>query len=297
MKKLTATLLTVFAFLWIICIPAFGLNLADVPVKYAKVDGAEFGYRTIGQGRPLLMITGYCAAMDVWDPILVDELAKSFKVVMFDNRGVGYSGLPDSPFTIPGMADDAAGILNGLGIKSAYVMGWSMGGTIAQEMALNHPETVDKLVLYDTAANATQVLNALEEFSKLPQDELASHIFPQDWVKENPDIFKRLPAPANPITAEIAGMQKKAIEKWSGTESRLPGIKKSTIIIVGEQDFITPPAESLDMAEKIAGSWLVRYDRAGHWLMYQCPEEMAGIVTFFPEHKAKPYPKTLIQRA
>lgn len=281
MKKLSAILWASGLILVLFCAQAFGFKVADVPVQYVQVDGAKFGYRTMGQGRPLLMITGYCAAMDEWDSALVSGLAENFKVVMFDNRGAGYSGLPETPFTIPGMAGDAAGILKALGIKNACVMGWSMGGTIAQEMALNHPDMVDKLVLYDTAANATQVLRVLDEFSKIPKDELEAHIFPPAWVQKNPGIFKTLPTAAKPVTPEIADMQKKAIEQWSGTVDRLAKLNKPVLIIVGQQDTITPPEESLEMAEKIPGSWLVRYEQATHWLMYQCPNQMAGIISFF----------------
>src|SRR5712691_9362812 len=100
-----------------------------------------------GTGAPLLLIAGFGASSAVWQPKLRERLALSFRVVTFDNRGTGRSDPFDGPLTIAQMAHDAKDVLGALGIARAHVMGVSMGGYIAQELALLHPERVDRLVL------------------------------------------------------------------------------------------------------------------------------------------------------
>ena len=112
-------------------------------VKYAQVGEIKMGYYTRGKGEPLLMIMGYAGSMSLWDPALVEELAKTNLLIMFDNRGIGYSSdTKENHTTIPQMADDAAGLIKALGYKKVNVLAWSMGARIGQQLLILEKDRV-----------------------------------------------------------------------------------------------------------------------------------------------------------
>lgn len=269
------------------CITSFALLIlltgcaTRQEVRTVHVDGVEIGYQIKGQGEPLLMVMGYAGTMDAWDPVLVDRLADRYQVILFDNRNVGYSSTSPAEVTIPLMARDSLGLLKALDIDSAHVLGWSMGSIIAQEMALTRPDSVRKLTLYGSALERGPVMEAIKRFDGKTPEEFASMLFPKTWLAENPDVYSRLPSPAVPATPEAINRQREALGKWQGTGDRLSAMGKDVLLVVGEDDDITPVSQSLLMAEKIEGAWLVRFKGAGHWLMYQSPEELASAVDLF----------------
>ena len=111
-------------------------------MQRVKVGDIEIAYREYGAGFPLVKIVGFASTMDGGDPELVAALADRFTVITFDNRGMGETGAGTRPFTVEQFAEDTAGLMDALGIESAHVFGISMGGFIAQELALRHPEKV-----------------------------------------------------------------------------------------------------------------------------------------------------------
>jgi len=118
----------------------------------ARVRDVNLNYDMRGNGDPLVMIMGLGASSAAWDPRLLEELARSFTVVTFDNRGTGQSDKPDIPYSIEMFADDTAGLMDALGIARAHIFGVSMGGMIAQEFALRHAARVRTLTLGCTTA-------------------------------------------------------------------------------------------------------------------------------------------------
>jgi pimeloyl-ACP methyl ester carboxylesterase len=260
-------------------------RFVDVPVQTVTVDGADMGYRVVGQGEPLLLVMGYAGCMDVWDPVLVSGLAEHFRVIMFDNRGMGYSGTGGADsmqeLSMKTMARDALGVMHALGLERAHVLGWSMGSLIAQEMALESPRNVGKLILYGTAVDPAPVVAAVERLGRLSPEEFMKYLFPAPWVGEHPDVFKRLPAPAIPASPATVAAQYSAIARWQGASERVRSISKDTLVLVGENDPLTPPAQSIRTAELIPGAWLVRFRGGGHWLMYQNPATLARVIVDF----------------
>jgi pimeloyl-ACP methyl ester carboxylesterase len=124
------------------------INTQNIPVKNVHVGDIDIAYKTFGKGDPILLINGYSQPMDNWDPTLLERLASNHTVIIFDNRGIGNTTSGEKRFSIVQFANDTASLLDVLEIKQIDVLGYSMGGIIAQELALNHPDRVGKLIIY-----------------------------------------------------------------------------------------------------------------------------------------------------
>ncbi|MFH1914434.1 MAG: alpha/beta hydrolase [Pseudomonadota bacterium] len=257
------------------------IPVSALPVQTVQVDDVRLGYRTIGSGPPLLMIMGYAGTMDAWDATLVARLAKHRRVILFDNRNMGYSSTSGAPVTMERMALDALGLIEALNLDQPDVLGWSMGSIIAQEMALARPHEVGKLVLHGSACQPGPVLDAVDRIEAMNREQMLASLFPPEWVRRNPDVYGRLPRPALPPSSEVMARQRDGMRLWPGTADRLPGLRGAVLLIVGEEDNVTPVAQSVTMASLIRGAWLVRFDGGGHWLMYQNPDAMAEVVETF----------------
>ena len=129
-------------------------------MSIARVGDINIEYYVEGEGPPLLLIIGFAGQASSWGEPFLELLRSHFQVIRFSNRGTGLTDKPDAEYTIPMMADDAVGLLDELGIGKAHVMGISMGGTIAQELALGHPERVLGLVLGCTGCGAAHSVPA-----------------------------------------------------------------------------------------------------------------------------------------
>ncbi|MDD3289089.1 MAG: alpha/beta hydrolase [Alphaproteobacteria bacterium] len=257
------------------------LDLKALEIKTASVNGVTIAYRMVGEGTPLLLVMGYGGTMDVWAPEMVAELAKTRRVIMFDNRGMGYSSATEDNFSIKMFAEDALALLTALNIEKADILGWSMGSLIAQEMALAQPAKTGKLVLYGTASNTVEVMKAIDVMGKMSVEEFMANLFPQEWIKSHPGVFKTLPVPGKVPDLVIMNRQKQALATWEGTDDRLDKIKNDVLLIVGDEDVVTLPEQSFGVAHRIKTSWLARFKGAGHWLMYQAPVDFARTVTMF----------------
>ncbi|NPV58681.1 MAG: alpha/beta fold hydrolase [Actinobacteria bacterium] len=264
----------------------------------ADINGVDIYYREYDQGNgggdPLLLIMGLSANADWWGESFVRELSSRFKVVAFDNRGAGRSGKPEGPYSIPQMAADAVGLMDHLGWQSAHVLGASMGGMIAQELALDWPERVRRLVLLCTnCGGREQVLASPEIYALLniPRKGLSQEdiawaslplLFPQSYIDENPaamrDIVKAfLVAPIEP---RCFVWQMAAVTSWSDYR-RLKDMRPPTLIMTGSEDVLIPPENSRILADAIPDSRLVVIPGAGHALQVMFPREVAGEVLKF----------------
>ena len=124
-------------------------NIQDIPTKKVDVGDIDIAYKTFGKGDPILLINGYSFTMDSWDSTLLGTLASNHTVIVFDNRGIGNTTAgSEQKVSIGLFANDTAGLLEALNIKKADVLAWSLGGRIAQELTLNYPDKVGKLILY-----------------------------------------------------------------------------------------------------------------------------------------------------
>ena len=272
-------------------------NLQDI--KKVKVDDINIGYKTFGKGGPpLLLIMGYGGFMNNWDPIMINKLSLNHTVIVFDNRGVGNTESGIKNFSIPQFAEDTVGLINALHINKTDVMGFSMGGFIAQEIALNNPEKINKLIIYASNCGGRESTPPSPELSKLVQntsksmqeilDGVTTLIFPKEWIMQNPQVIETVKEgyKIQPVIS-MDTIQKQGIASslWynTGVCNQLEKITIPTLIIVGTKDILTPKANSLIMTEKIPDSWLVQIKNGGHGVMYQYPNKFTSIVQDFLE--------------
>jgi pimeloyl-ACP methyl ester carboxylesterase len=229
--------------------------------------------------------------MKLWDPMLIRSLSAYYKLIIFDNRGMGNTETGQRPFSIEQFADDTAGLMDALDIQQAHVLGWSMGGLIAEVVALRHPGKVNKLILYAAHCNANlfpptpDVVQKLTDMSGSAQERgmrFISTLFPADWLRTNQERIKKIfYHPMGSIPPETMNKQSMAIGKWKGCCDRLGEIKNSTLIITGADDILVPPQNAHYLAEKILNARLVSYENSGHGLMFQYPEKFSETVIEF----------------
>lgn len=267
------------------------INAGD-PLDSVKVGDLEICYRTLGEGFPLVFIMGLTANMDWWDPELLDDLSAHYQLLLFDNRGSGRTVTPQGDFTIEQFAGDTSGLMDALGIDRAHVMGVSMGGMIAQELALDYPDKVEKLVLCATNCGGREaVLPDREVLARLVDRSGTSHelmerflslLFCEKWLVDNPDYvneFKRRYL-IRPATDEDAARQFMATVRFR-TYERLPLIDKPTLIACGTEDILIPAENSRILAKRIPGAVLVEFEQAAHGFINQCREEFVDVLTGF----------------
>lgn len=256
-----------------------------------RVEDINMSYRIYGDGYPLLLIMGYGGTMNLWEERLLRSLSKKYKVIVFDNRGMGETSSGHKAFTIEQFAEDTYELMAVLKIEKAHVLGWSMGASIAQELALQHPEIVNKLILYASLCHPEifppepKVLSKLENTLGIPSDkayEWLRLIFPAEWIKNNQDrireIFHRPLGTMNPDTIL---KQAEAINKWEGSCNRIPFLQHETLVIDGKDDLILPSENAQYLASKLPNSKLVLIAEAGHGLMFQNPDKFNLIINLF----------------
>jgi pimeloyl-ACP methyl ester carboxylesterase len=256
-----------------------------------QVGDIPMSYRIYGDGYPLVMIMGYGSTMRLWDPMLIRSLSSYYKLIIFDNRGMGITETGQRPFSIEQFADDTAGLMDALDIRQAHVLGWSMGGLIAEEVALRHPGKVNKLILYAAHCNANlfpsapEVIQKLTDMSGSPQERgirFISTLFPPDWLRSNQERIKEIfYRPLGSTPPETMNKQSMAIGKWKGCCDRLGEIKNAALIITGADDILVPPRNAQHLMEKIPHAQLVSFENGGHGLMFQYPEKFSEKVIDF----------------
>lgn len=255
------------------------VSITSARVRTANTAQGRVAYRTIGSGPPLLLIIGFNGPMEYWDPRLVDALARQHRVITFDNAGVGRTqAVVRAPLTIDAMADQTSALIGALHLGRTDVLGWSMGGMIAQALAVRHPSQVRRLVLCATAPGngaavrpSRQVLNAFES-GKL-QTVIAA-LFPAGRTAWNAYLAATSKYPVAPaVPAATVAAQRHAIDAWwAGTDAagkKTATIAVPTLIAAGTADKVDPIANSRELAKLIPNAKLQLYSDAGHAFLFQ----------------------------
>lgn len=278
--------------------PGAAQDALDAPTQFVEVDGARLAYRTVGEGEPLILLHRFRAAMDDWDPALIDALAAGRQVIVFDSAGVGESGGAVPP-TLAGAADVAAGFAGALGIAEADWLGWSMGGMTAQILAIEHPEVVRTITLAGTLPPGNPLTEAsppawLEVATKPDYaDEDVLHLFFTESEASRAAGLESLERMTRDEVAgssvktrpEVMGVQAEAlfgfIENRDGYFERLGEIEAPAFVANGDWDLAAPAINSVVLAREIPDARLAIYPDAGHAFLFQDPERFADDVLRF----------------
>lgn len=245
------------------------VSVVSAPVRTAATQLGAVAYRSTGNGPPLVLITGYNGTMQNWDPRLVDALAQHYRVVIFDNAGIGPTAALPAPLSIDAMANQTSAVINTLGLGRPDILGWSMGSLIAQALAVLHPDQVRRLVLCASQPGNGQGIRpspqALDSGDLFPANQSAAQNTYQLAISAYP------PVPAAP--AAILTAQAHAIDQWwagrdpAGTQPAK--ITVPTLIADGTDDQLVPLANSHTLARLIPGATLTLYPDAGHAFLFQ----------------------------
>ena len=255
-----------------------------------KHDGADLFYQVEGKGPPLLLIMGLGYPSDAWWRML-PWLTAHFTTVRFDNRGVGRTGTgAERPYSVERMALDARAVLHAAGFARATVFGVSMGGTIAQELALTHPEAVERLLLgcsHPGGANVVidqEAITLLASRGAMTPDEAAKAAIPFIYAPGTPradidaDLAVRAANPTDPAgyAAQLTGTI-----TWRGSLDRLPGLAIPALLVHGDLDRLVPIENSRRMAAVLPDARLEILAGASHIFATDQPERTRAVLESF----------------
>lgn len=271
-------------------------SIADAPVRTVKAGQGRIGYRAVGHGSPVVLVMGLSGTMDAWEPAFVDRLATAgHRVITFDNEGIGRSTLGKGRLTIARMGDDTASLIRALRLKRADVLGWSMGGMIAQATAIRHRKRVRRLVLAATApgdgkgvAPAGDVLTALAGGATTQNAAgLLGLLFPADQpaalttyisgIARYPGF--RPSAPPAVTTAQLGASASWMMGRDPASASPAR-IRQRVLIGAGADDRLLPPANDQHIADTVRHAHLDLYPDAAHGFLFQEPDFAAAVVRF-----------------
>jgi pimeloyl-ACP methyl ester carboxylesterase len=256
----------------------------------ATIAGHDLFYERSGAGEPLLLIMGMSGTRTTWGEPFLDALRADFEVLVYDHRGVGGSSRTSDPFTIAELASDASALLDAVGWASAHVVGISMGGMIAQELALAHPEQVRTLTLGCTYAGGEGGLLApqatLEQLGAAWRSGDRDAAIRAAWEVNVSAPFAqddaqwrafRTRAMELPVAMAVILLQMQAIGAHD-TSARLARIAAPTLVVHGTADRMLPVANAALIADAIPGARLETLDGVGHLFFVERPEASAALI-------------------
>jgi pimeloyl-ACP methyl ester carboxylesterase len=264
-------------------------------MPFARSGPLRLHYETTGSGPAVLLISGQSMTLSAWWRT-VPVLARSFRVIAFDNRDVGRSDHSPVPYTVAQMADDAIAVLDAAGEQRAHVYGISLGGMVAQEVALRHPARVRALVLGATTAGGpatalgdTDALSFFIRAGAMAAEEAEWAAVPYNYGEATrrrhgeriaQDIAHRLEFP----TDTLAYLHQSAAAASHSTVMRLHRIIAPTLVVHGESDVVMPPRNAHVLADEIPGAELKLWAGAGHLYPTDEPRADEGIASFLERH-------------
>jgi pimeloyl-ACP methyl ester carboxylesterase len=254
------------------------------PTQYVETKGIRFAYRRWGKPNdvPLVFLNYFSGNIDDWDPKVSDGLAAEYEVILFDNAGVAGSA-GQTPGTVAEMTGDALTFCDALGLKKFNIVGFSLGGMIAQQMALDHPDRVNRIILLGTGPRGGEGMT----FTELSADEqadpeqflLGAFFSPSDASQAAGRAYlKRLAARTTdrdrPVSPKTAEAQLRAIREWGTVPSRdryagLPKIKQPTLIVHGTKDIVVQPINAFILSQHLPNAQLIMYSNSSHGAQYQ----------------------------
>lgn len=271
-------------------------TLETAPTKFVEASGIRFAYRSIGagSGTPLIMLQHFTGTMDYWDPAVVNAVASKRQVIVFDNAGVGSSSGKVSD-SVEQMTTDAVAFIHALGFKKVDLLGYSLGGMVAQDLAARYPNLVHKVVLANTVhrGGGNNLMKVLAEATsqKTYADPRMVLFFTnsKSSIDAGQAFLKRVSARQNdrdPATGpEVANAHAKAIVVWSTTQDdtnkTLNAITQPVLIATGSNDTMLPSQSSYEMFRILKNAKLIMYPDSNHGAIFQYHNEFASEVNGF----------------
>ncbi len=263
-------------------------------MQYAQNGSVRLAFDVDGDGPPLLLVhgLGYCRAG--WGPVAA-LLAEHFRVVRFDNRGVGDSDAPRGPYTVDSMTGDALAVLDAAGLEHAHVLGVSLGGLVAQSLAAAFPARVDRLVLVGSTQGGIHShgvphasLRLLAEAAALDRDELLRRLvgnaLSPRTLADRPELVEEILAYRHRHPPHLGPwLSQAAAGAWFGLVGRRRPISAPTLVLHGTDDEVMDPRNGEVLAQGIPGSQLVVFEHTGHLLFWEQPERFVAEVAAFCE--------------
>jgi pimeloyl-ACP methyl ester carboxylesterase len=260
-------------------------SFKDAPTRTLSAGGVEFAYRELGPttGVPVVFLHHLAAVLDNWDPRVVDGIAAKHRVITFDNRGVG-AATGTTPNTIEAMAEDAVTFIRALGLDKVDLLGFSMGGMIAQVIAAAEPRLVRKLIIAGTGPAGGEGIKNVTTLSHL--DTIRGLLTFQDpkqflFFTRTPNgrragkeflarLKERTENRDKAISLKSYFTQLKAIHQWGlAKPADLSTIRQPVLVVNGDNDRMVPTNNTVDLANRLPNSELVIYPDAGHGGIFQ----------------------------
>jgi pimeloyl-ACP methyl ester carboxylesterase len=228
-------------------------------IYQVEANGIKIGYKLIGSGEPLLLLTGLGCTMDRWTPEFIDAASGKYQLIIMDNRGMGYTTDNGLDFNYKLFAKDVISLLDALGVGKTNVLGYSQSSVTTQNLLLEYPDRVGKAVIHATSTDGKAVAAA----------------------------FKSIPLPDNPTIKK----QIQAAMGWQAPLDKMALIMNQVMLLVGTADTIVGTESSKTLAGLIPGAWLVQFKNGTHHLQFEAPAEFSRIVlTFLEMNETVPTP-------
>lgn len=285
------------------------VNLEDIPLEKVQVGDIEIAYKVFGNGEPLILHNGASDGMDAWDPSLLTKLASNNTVIVFDGRGIGNTTGGTEPYSIQLLANDTAGLMDALEIQQASILGFSLSTFVVQQFAISYPEKVSSFILIagscggkDTVPRPAWfddlqagVVNKSLNNIPISQEEMKALVNASvgpGWLKLHPGsldlpsnmTFQQMKPSLSPETMnnQMNAGQTWMTSDWTGACDGLAEVAKPLLVITGTDDNLYVPHDnSLVIASKVPGAWLVQIKDAGHAVPDQYPDEVGNVINTF----------------
>ncbi len=262
------------------------------PTRFVDSNANRYAYRRFGKGggNPLLFLQHFTGTLDNWDPAVTDSLAQGREIILFESAGIGRSS-GTVPKTVAGMAEHAFAFLDGLGVTTCDVLGFSLGGMVAQQMVQDHPSSIRRMILVGTAPRGGEDIMHLEKptlathlgdpalqgyavltkifFAPTPSSQAAGEAFVKRLMLRTED--------REPLAGqEVAGAQMAAFREWEQFAGErfasLKGIRRPTLVVNGIHDEMIPVSNSYWLSQNLPNAVLLTYPDSGHGSLFQFHE-------------------------
>lgn len=254
-----------------------------------KINDIEIYYEIHGDGFPFILITGLAGDVNWWNSEDIKRYSKDFKTIIFDNRGAGRTDKPNMNYSMGLFGSDVLGLMEALNIEKTHILGSSLGGMIAQEIAINHPERVEKLILCSTHSGGSNMIKPSKEVTEMLTssrqdliDGIVSMCFTDNFINSHPKLISKFKSQISKtrIPPRSYILQLKSVNSFD-TYSRLKQIKAPTLIIHGKKDILIPVANAEILEQEIPNARKLLLNDLAHWPFFPTNKKLMNMIIEF----------------